>query len=106
MTVRTTIATGLALGCINAFPAFAHAADQRVCLEAAERSGAVAAHEAMPLGEAIKKLRNHGHKADVVRARLCRRNGHLDYVLTMLTRSGKVISIEINATSGDLVTDR
>lgn len=62
---------------------------------------AVAAHEAISLGDAIKKLRDRGHKADVVRARLCLRNGHLDYVLTMLTGSGKVVTVTMNAVSGD-----
>jgi hypothetical protein len=46
-------------------------------------------------------LRDRGHKADVVRARLCHRNGHLDYVLTMLTGSGKVVTATMNAVSGD-----
>jgi uncharacterized membrane protein YkoI len=103
MTVRAAIAASLALSCVNAVLCPIHAADQGVCLKVIEQNAAVAAHEVVPLSEAIKKLREKGHKAELVRARLCRRNGDLDYVLTMLTRSGKVISIRINAVSGDLL---
>jgi uncharacterized membrane protein YkoI len=80
-----------------------HSAELLTCLKVAEQNAAVAAHEVIPLGDAIKKLREKGHKAELVRARLCHRNGDLDYVLTMLTRSGKVISVDINAVNGDLV---
>lgn len=100
MSVRAAIAAILALGYIHGFPV-ATAADLQACLNSTERGMAVAAHEAIPLGDAIKKLRDRGHKADVVRARLCHRNGHLDYVLTMLTGSGKVVTVTMNAVSGD-----
>jgi uncharacterized membrane protein YkoI len=100
MSVRATIAAVFALGYIHGFPV-ARAADQQACLNSTERGMAVAAHEAIPLGDAIKKLRDRGHKADVVRARLCHRNGHLDYVLTMLTGSGKVVTVTMNAVNGD-----
>jgi len=103
MTVRAAIGASLALGFLNAISCPAQATDQPVCLKVAEQSAAVAAREVIPLGEAIKKLREKGHKSELVRARLCRRNGDLEYVLTMLTRSGRVISIGINAVSGDLV---
>jgi uncharacterized membrane protein YkoI len=105
MTIRATTVASLALCCVNAITCPIHAADQLVCLKVAEQSAAVAAHEVIPLGEAIKKLRKKEHKEELMRARLCMRNGDLYYVLTMLTHSGKVISIDINAVSGDLAAD-
>lgn len=104
MSVRATIAAILALGYIHGFPV-ARAADQQICLDSSEQGMAVAAHEAIPLSDAIKKLRDRGHKAEVVRARLCHRNGHLDYVLTMLTGSGKVVTVTMNAVSGYFTLD-
>jgi uncharacterized membrane protein YkoI len=87
-------------------PAFAVKAGERVCLNKAEQSAAVAAHQVIPLAEAIKTMREHGHPGEVVRVRLCRREGTLDYVLTMLSRSGKVISADLDAANGELITGR
>jgi uncharacterized membrane protein YkoI len=58
------------------------------------------------LVETIKALREHGHRAEVVRAQLCHHNGRLDYVLTMLTRSGKVVRADLDAASGELINGR
>ena len=91
---------------VMAAPNYAAESGQRVCLNKAEQSAAVAAHKVVPLAEAIKALREHGHRAEVVRARLCRRNGGLDYVLTVLTRSGKVISADLDAANGELINGR
>jgi hypothetical protein len=102
------VPAGLILSWFASFSAPIHAADSTrlVCLNEPEQSAALAAHEAIPLGRVIKKLREQGHQAEVVRARLCRRNGNLDYVLTMLTHSGKVISVDLNAANGEPSTGR
>jgi uncharacterized membrane protein YkoI len=71
-----------------------------------EQSAAVAAHRILPLAETIKTLREHGHRAEVVRAQLCHHNGRLDYVLTMLTRSRKVVRADLDAASGELINGR
>jgi hypothetical protein len=84
-----------------------HAAEPgHVCLNKMEQSAAVAAHQVLPLVETIKALREHGHRAEVVRAQLCHHNGRLDYVLTMLTRSGKVVRADLDAASGELINGR
>lgn len=76
------------------------------CLTKAEQRAAVAAHRAVPLAQAIKSLRAHGHRAEVVRARLCRRGDGLVYVLTLLAKSGKVTRTTIDAANGELITGR
>ena len=83
-----------------------HLIHPRACLSRAEQRAAVAAKQAIPLGEAIRSLRAHGKRAEVVRARLCRRGEKMLYLLTLLGRSGKVIRITVDATSGDLITSR
>jgi uncharacterized membrane protein YkoI len=42
----------------------------------------------------------------VVRARLCRQDNGLVYLLTMLTRDGKVVHTVVDATSGKVVDAR
>lgn len=64
----------------------------------------MASHRAIPLALAIRSLRSHGHRAEVVRAELCERGGRLVYVLTLLPRSGKVTRAVIDAGSGDPIS--
>jgi len=71
------------------------------CLTKAEQSAAVAAKRAISLGQAIKSLREHKKYSEVVRARLCRHDEKLVYVLTLLGRSGKVVIVTIDAVSGE-----
>ncbi|MGE5164517.1 MAG: PepSY domain-containing protein [Sphingobacteriales bacterium] len=71
------------------------------CLTKAEQRAAVAANKAISLGQAIKLLREHRKYSEVVRARLCRQDQKLVYVLTLLGRSGKVVTATIDAVSGE-----
>lgn len=85
-----------------------HAASpaRRACLNRAEQRAAVASHRAVPLAQAIKALRAHGHRGEVVRAELCRRGDRLVYVLTLLARSGKVTRADVDAGNGTLISGR
>jgi hypothetical protein len=81
------------------------------CLTKSEQRAAVASKSAMSLGDAIKSLRAHGRRGEVVRARLCRRDEKLVdeklvYVLTLLGRSGRVRQVNVDAVSGDLFAGR
>jgi hypothetical protein len=76
------------------------------CLTKSEQRAAVASKAAMSLGDAIKSLRAHGRRAEVVRARLCHRDEKLVYVLTLLGRSGRVREVNVDAVSGDLFAGR
>ena len=98
--------TAVVLFGLLAGPAFAADAAQRACLSKAEQRAAVAANKAIPMAQAIKSLRDRGRRADVVRARLCRPDERLVYVLTLLARSGKVTRVTVDAASGALINGR
>jgi uncharacterized membrane protein YkoI len=84
----------------------AQAADtQETCLSKSEQRAAVATHQAIPLATAVK-ARTRVRHGDVVRARLCRENGRLVYVLTLFGRSGKVVTATVDAASGAPVSAR
>ena len=92
----------VALGLLAA-PALAANPPQSDCLNKAEQRAAVADKNAIPLARAIKTRREHGHQADLVRARLCRHGDKLVYVLTLLGRSGRVISETVDAANGEVI---
>jgi hypothetical protein len=89
-----------------AVPASAADPPHHGCLNKAEQRAAVAEHRAIPLAHAVKSLRAHGRRAELVRARLCRRDNGLVYVLTLLSRSGKVTNATIDAASGEVINGR
>jgi len=105
MPVLRSLLTALLLGLL-AVPAFAADAAPRACLSKAEQRAAVADHKAIKLAQAVNSLREHGRRAELVRARLCHRGDKLVYVLTLLARSGKVTSATVDAANGDLINGR
>ena len=70
----------------------------------AEKWGLI--NRAVPLAQAVKSLHAHGHRAELVRARLCQHGERLDYVLTLLPRSGKVTRVIVDAANGEPVNGR
>ena len=89
-----------------AVPASAAELQQHACLSKAEQRVAVAEHRAIPLAEAVKTLHARGHRAELVRARLCRHGEGLTYVLTLLPRSGKVARVAVDAVNGEVINGR
>ncbi len=89
-----------------AAPALAADAPHNACLSKAEQRAAVAEHKAIPLAEAVKTLHARGHRAELVRARLCRHGESLVYVLTLLPRSGKVTRVTVDAGNGAVIGGR
>jgi len=81
-------------------------AQTRACLSKAEQRAAVASNRAIPLAEAMRLLRTRGTRGELVRASLCRRDGKLVYVVTLLARSGKVNRVTVDAGSGETITGR
>jgi uncharacterized membrane protein YkoI len=71
------------------------------CLTRAEQRAAVDEHRAISLAQAIKSLRQYRKYSEVVRARLCREEEKLVYVLTLLGRSGKVVEVTVDAVNGE-----
>lgn len=70
------------------------------CLSRQEQRARIAAHAAIPLGKAVRAVKGRG---DLIRARLCEREGRLLYLLTILGRSGKVLRLAVDAKTGRLV---
>ena len=94
----------LLTGGLVASPALAASPPEQSCLTRAEQRAAVTANKAISLVQAIKSVRNRGHRADVVRARLCRHDETLVYVLTLLGHSGKVTNVTVDAVNGELTS--
>jgi uncharacterized membrane protein YkoI len=107
MPVSRFLSAAVALGLMGVpvltVQALAVDASHLVCLSKAEQRAAVAANQAIPLAQVIKTLRQHGHRAELVRARLCRHDETVVYVLTLLARSGKVTRATVDAGNGELV---
>jgi uncharacterized membrane protein YkoI len=81
----------------------------RVCLNKAEQRAAISHGQAVTLATAIRSARGsvRGRGArEVVRARLCRDQNGLVYLLTLLSRDGKVTHTAVDATSGKVVDAR
>jgi uncharacterized membrane protein YkoI len=98
------ISAVLVLGVIG-LPAIAADAPNRAsCLTKPEQRAAVDANRAISLAQAIKTLRQYRKHSEVVRARLCRQDEKLVYVLTLLGRSGKVVDATVDAVNGEFHT--
>ena len=102
--IRILSATAVAFALFGAATAVAN--EPRKCLSASEQRAAIATGQVIPLAAAIRSARGsvRGRGArEVVKARLCRRDGGLVYVLTVLARDGKVSRATIDAGSGRVV---
>ena len=87
-------------------PALAAADEGRACLSKAEQKAALSSGQTVTLAAAIRSARGsvRGRGArEVVKARLCREEKGLVYLLTLLTRDGKVTHTAVDATSGKVV---
>ena len=89
----------------SALPARAEDAT-RVCLSKSEQRAAISSGQAVTLAQAIRSARGsvpgHGSR-EVVNAKLCREEKGLVYLLTVLSRDGKVTRMTVDATSGKVV---
>src|SRR5262249_5359078 len=90
------------LAALPAVPAFAADSPRLACLSKDAQRDALASHQAVPLAQAIHLIRPK-YKGDVVRARLCRGPNGLVYMLTLLSRSGKVTRATVDAVNGTVV---
>lgn len=72
------------------------------CLDPKERRAESEAGRVVRLGAAMRVARSR-MAGTVVRARLCRGNDGLVYVLTVLARDGKVRLIAVDAVKGTLI---
>src|SRR5690242_19028984 len=85
------------------YPALGAEVEHRACLNKTQQRAAISQGQAVALATAIRSARGsvRGHGArEVVRARLCREERGLVYLLTLLSRDGKVTHTTVDATSG------
>ena len=79
------------------------------CLTKVEQRAALSTGQTVTLSTAIRSargsVRGRGSR-EVVNARLCREHNGLVYLLTLLTRDGKVTHTAVDATSGKVVDAR
>ena len=98
-----TLAAGLIAWSV---PALAASDDDHACLSKAEQRAALSSGQTVTLAAAIRSargsVRGRGSR-EVVKARLCREQNGLVYLLTLLTRDGKVTHTAVDATSGKVV---
>jgi uncharacterized membrane protein YkoI len=87
-------------------PALAAPDGSHACLSKAEQRAALSSGQTVTLAAAIRSargsVRGRGSR-EVVKARLCREPNGLVYLLTLLTRDGKVTHTAVDATSGKVV---
>jgi uncharacterized membrane protein YkoI len=74
----------------------------QVCLDQKERRAEVESGRVVRLDTALRAVRSK-MAGTLVRARLCRGNDGLVYVLTVLARDGKVARLTVDAVKGSLV---
>jgi uncharacterized membrane protein YkoI len=94
-----------------ALPAPASAAELHACLSKSEQRAAISHGQAVTLATAIRAVRGSvrgrgSGSREVVRARLCRADGRLVYMLTVLAKDGKVTHTNVDASSGKVVDAR
>lgn len=77
----------------------------QTCLSDGELRDEVAAKRAIPQAAALKTARA-AVQAEPVRARLCRREAGLVYVITALAKDGKVTRVTLDAETGRVIGQR
>jgi uncharacterized membrane protein YkoI len=97
MSARAWLIPAFALAVLTAAPA--DAAERR-CLTKEQQRAAIASGKAVRLSVAVRAVK----RGEVVRARLCEGGKGLVYMLTVLSRDGKVVRVTVDATSGSVLT--
>ena len=97
MRVSANLLLGLMLG--FALPGAAAGAERKGCLSPEERRAIIAAQKAVPLSRAMRTVKAK-LRGEVVKARLCRQDRGLVYVLTVLAQDGKVTQARVDAADG------
>jgi len=98
--LRPLLMVVLALTALLTSPAVAQ--ERPRCLTRAEQRAAIVAGEAIPLADVRRMLRQRVG-GELVRARLCHESGRLIYLLTVLSRDGRVRRVTVDATNGTVV---
>jgi uncharacterized membrane protein YkoI len=100
--LKSMLALVLACAVLTVLLTPAGAEERPRCLSRAEQRAAILAHEAIPLAAARRMLRQRVG-GELVRARLCNDATRLIYLLTVLSRDGKVRRVTVDATTGTVI---
>jgi len=104
--MRFAVSAALVVVLVAAAHPVRAAEDAPVCLSKSEQRAAISTGQAVTLAQAIRSargsVRGHGSR-EVVNAKLCREEKGLVYLLTVLSRDGKVTRMTVDATSGKVV---
>jgi uncharacterized membrane protein YkoI len=98
--IKPLLRLAFAAGLLSATLTPGEAQERRHCLTRAEQRAAIAEGVAVSLAVARRTV---GQRGDLVRARLCHDSGRLIYLLTVLTRDGKVQRVTVDATNGTVI---
>jgi uncharacterized membrane protein YkoI len=91
----------LGIGLSVALPGVAAAAERKSCLSQEERHAVLNTRKAVPLARAMRVVK--AKLGGEVKARLCRQERGLVYVLTVLAQDGKVTQARVDAADGQLL---
>jgi hypothetical protein len=75
------------------------------CMPRRDAIAAVASGKVVPLRQ-VRGTAEEAAKGEMINAELCTKNGATVYVVTVLSTSGKVVYVTLNAASGQLVNLR
>jgi hypothetical protein len=75
------------------------------CMPRREAIAAVASGRVLPLRQ-VRGTAEEAAKGEMINAELCTKDGATVYVVTVLSTSGKVVYVTLNAASGQLVNLR
>lgn len=96
----------LLLACAAAMPFSPEAPRaQEACLSSAETQEAVSEKRAVAPVVALRSAREHAG-GETLRARLCRHEENLAYLVTALRKDGKVLRVVVDAMSGSVIETR
>jgi uncharacterized membrane protein YkoI len=77
----------------------------RGCLSPVQQKAVIKSGRAITLARTLAIVRKRA-AGDVLRAQLCRERSGLVYVVTVITRNGKVVRVRVNAASGSVIGKR
>ena len=92
---------------ISILPVTASAATRtpRGCLNQSQQKAAIKNGRAITLARTLAVVRKRA-PGDIIQARLCRERGTLVYVVTVISRKGKVVRVRVNGATGAYMSKR
>jgi hypothetical protein len=103
--LRSLALSGVLLAFLPAGPVVSQSFPADSCLPRREAIAAVASGRAIPLRH-IRGTAEQAARGEMINAELCFRSGQMVYVITVLSSTGKVVYVSLNATNGQVIGTR